>query len=226
MVHINQALKFAFQQTFPDTIVNTDAKSSDLGIQDLLAGKIDIAAISRPLTTSEKQQGLVAIPITQDAIAIVVGANNFFRRGLTKEQLVSIFEGKITRWSELKGENTIIKVVNRPSTSGTHQMFQELVLRSGNFGNTANFITLDRDATTPILRALGKDGISYATYPQVAEQTTVRIVPIDGTTPEATSYPYQRTLSYIYKHPANLTVQDFLGYVTGSPVLLGIIKSY
>lgn len=56
---------------------------------------------------------------------------------------------------------------------------------------------MERDATTPILRALGTDGISYATYAQVANQQTIRTVPVNGLTPEANNYPYQRILALV-----------------------------
>ncbi|ACK65742.1 phosphate-binding protein PstS-like protein [Rippkaea orientalis PCC 8801] len=214
MVAINQALKSGFEGQFSGTQVITDAQGSDIGILRLLTNNIDIAAISRPLTASEQAQGLVAIPMTQDAIAIVVAINNPFRKGLTETQIRQIFQGKITDWAKLGGLPTKIRVINRPAVSGTHQTFRELVLKGENFGNTPNITTMDRDATTPILQALRKDGISYATASQVINQQTVRIVPINGLTPEATSYPYQRSLYYVYKQPPNEAVKAFLGYAT------------
>jgi hypothetical protein len=63
MVQINQALQVALQETFSGTTVEINATNTHLSIQDLLAGRIDIAAIARPLTPSEQQQGLVAIPL-------------------------------------------------------------------------------------------------------------------------------------------------------------------
>ena len=214
MVQINQALKNTFERQFTGTQINTDARGSDNGIKQLLAGTIDIAAISRPLTQKEMQQGLIAISITRDAIAIVVGKDNPFRRGLTANQVRDIFQGRINNWSQLGGNNQIIRVINRPLVSGTHKIFQELVLNGGQFGNLANFITMQRDATTPILRMLGTDGISYATYSQIANQQTVRTVAVDGLIPEAASYPYQRNLYYSYKNPPTPSVKAFLGFVT------------
>lgn len=214
MVQINQALKRSFEQQFLGTTVNTNAGGTEKGIKDLLAGNVDIAAISRPLTSQEESQGMAAIPVTQDAIAIVIGEKNPFRKGLTQEQVRRIFQGQITDWSKVGGTAGPIRVINRPLGSGTHQIFQEFVLQGQNFGTTPNFTTLPQDATTPLLRALGTSGIGYATYSQVANQQTVRAVPIDGVTPEASSYPYQRTLYYAYKQPPSPQVQAFLGYVT------------
>lgn len=213
MVQINQALKKRFEQQFPGAKVITDAQGTNQGIKLLQTGNIDLAAMSRFLTTEEQNQGLATVPIAQDEIAIVVGINNPFRRSLTQNQVIEIFQGKITNWSALGGENRPIRVINRPEISGTRQIFQEIVLQGSNFGRSSNFIIMEREATTPILRALATDGISYATYNQVANQRTIRTVPIDGLTPEAINYPYHRTFSYAYLYPPSSQVTAFLGYV-------------
>ncbi|AFZ35016.1 phosphate ABC transporter substrate-binding protein, PhoT family [Stanieria cyanosphaera PCC 7437] len=213
MVQINQALKNRFEQQFAGIKVITNAQGTNQGIKLLQSRQIDLAAMSRFLTVEEQNQGLATVPIAQDEIAIVVGNNNSFRRSLTKNQVREIFQGKITNWSALGGANHPIKVINRPEISGTRQIFQEVVLEGENFGRSHNFITMERDATTPILRALASDGISYATYRQVVNQRTIRTVAIDGLTPEAINYPYQRTFSYAYLYPPSSQVRAFLEYV-------------
>jgi len=214
MVTINQNLKNGFEKKFPGTKVDAFGNGTEPGIQDLLAGKVDIAAASRPLTAQEQGQGLKAVTVTQDAIALMVGNTNPFNKGLTSSQVADIFQGKITNWSAVGGPAATIRVINRPAISGTHQAFQELVLKKGNFGTTPNITTLQRDATTPLIQALGTDGIGYATFAQVANQQKVRVLAIDGLTPDGSSYPYQRSLYYVYKDPANVGVQAFLGYAT------------
>ncbi|VEP14168.1 Phosphate ABC transporter substrate-binding protein, PhoT family [Hyella patelloides LEGE 07179] len=216
MVQINQAIKKGFERQFAGTAIATNGQGTGVGLKLLQEGKIDIAAISRPLTDAEKAQGLNAVPIARDAIAIVVGVNNPFRRGLSKNQVADIFQGKVTDWSNIGGKSNTIRVINRPSISGTRQVFQDEVLNGASFGTSANFTTLDRDATTPILRALSTDGISYATYAQVANQQTVRTVAVNGLTPEADNYPYYRVLYYTYQEPVTPEVEAFLGYVLSS----------
>jgi phosphate transport system substrate-binding protein len=214
MVQLNKTLQEGFQKQFPGTTVVTKAGGSAKGIQDLLVGQVDIAAVSRELTAQEQDRGLIAIPIALDAIAIVVGNDNPFRRGLTTDQVAGIFQGQITDWSAVGGSSGPIRVVNRPEGSGTQKAFLELVLKGGNFGTGANFTTLARDATTPMLQALKSNGIGYATYAQVANQRTVRTVAIDGITPESQVYPFKRQLFYVYKNPPSEAVQAFLGFVT------------
>jgi phosphate transport system substrate-binding protein len=214
MVVINKNLQTAFEKQFPGTKVITMGSGSNVGIQDLLAGKVDIAASSRPLTAQEQSQGLVPVPVTTDAIALIVGKTNPFNQGLTSSQVADIFEGKINNWSAVGGKPATISVVNRPSISGTHQVFKELVLKGAEFGTTPNIITIPRDATTSLIQALGNNGIGYATFAQVRTQQTARVLAIDGLTPDASAYPYQRQLFYVYKNPPSPAVQAFLGYAT------------
>jgi phosphate transport system substrate-binding protein len=210
MVKINQELANSFQQQFPGTNATAQAEGTEKGLTAVLGGTADVAAISRPLTPQEQQIGLASVPVAQDAIAIVVGNRNPLSSGLTSQQVYDIFTGKIT---SIPGKIENIQVINRPNISGTHQAFKELVLKGANFGNGPNFETLAQDATTPLLQKLDNNGIGYATASQVLNQQTVRLVPVDGLTPQAPNYPYQRTLSYAYKQPASPQVQAFLGFL-------------
>jgi phosphate transport system substrate-binding protein len=212
MVLINEALKAGFQQQYSGTTVNTNATGSDNGIQALLTGSADLAASSRALTAQEQSQGLVAIPVATDAIALVVGQNNPFQRGISAAQVAQIFTGQVDNWATFGGPTAPIRVINRPPVSGTAQAFQPMALGGQPFGTTPNITTLDRDATTPMLQQLGNDGIGYATFEQVVDQQTVRVVPIDGLTPEAPTYPFKRSLYYVYRDANNPAVQAFLGY--------------
>jgi phosphate transport system substrate-binding protein len=214
MVTINQNLKREFEGQFSGTSVAANANGSDKGIQGLIAGTVDVAAVSRPLTSAEQNQGLQAVSVGSDAIALVVGNANPLPSGLTNAQVADIFQGKITDWSALGAPASPIRVLNRPPVSGTNKSFQELVLKGGNFGTTPNITTLPRDETTGLVRELKTDGIGYATFAQVGKQSTARVVAVDGVTPGAPNYPFQRQLFYVYKNPASPAVQAFLGYAT------------
>lgn len=216
MVQINTALKQGFEQKFSGTTVNTQAAGTDNGIQAVIGGSADIAAASRPLSSTEQQQGLMFVPISMDKIALVVSNANPFQRGLTQQQVVQIFTGQVTDWSAVGGPQNLIQVINRPAVSGTRQAFKELVLSGQEFGTTPNIETMERDATTPMLQRLGENGIGYATFSQLADQRTVRVVSVDGLTPEAANYPYKRQLYYVYKQPPSPAVEAFLGYATSS----------
>ncbi len=216
MAQITQSLKIGFEQKFPGVQAINGASSSGQGLTDLAAGKIDLTGISRELTADEKAQGFTAVPIVQDKIAIVIGNNNELRTGLTTDQVTKIFTGEMTNWSQVGGKSLPIRPILRPTNSGTHQAFQEIGLQGKKFGTGGKFKILERDATTPLLQALGEDGIGYATFAQVANQSTVRSIAIDGILPSAANYPYKRPLAYVYKGQPSDAVKAFLGFATSS----------
>ncbi len=216
MAQITQSLKIGFEKKFPGVQAINGASSSGQGLKDLAAGSIDIAGISRALTADEKAQGLGSVAISQDKIAIVIGNNNDLRTGLTSDQITKIFTGEITNWSQVGGKSLPIRPILRPIDSGTHKSFQEVGLQGKQFGTGGSFKILERDATTPLLQALGNDGIGYATFAQVVNQSTVRSIAIDGILPAASNYPYKRTLAYVYKGQPNDAVKAFLGFATSS----------
>ncbi len=212
MVTINKNLKTGFETKFPGAKILTKSSGSEPGLKALQAGNIDLAAVSRPLTPQEEAQGLKSVAVSKDALALVVGIDNSVPSTLTSAQIVGIFNGSIDNWEKLGGKAGKIRIVNRPAASGTRQVFQDLVLKGAAFGTSANFITLPRDATTPLLQALGADGIGYATYAQVAAQTTIRVLSVGGIAPSQSEYPYLRSLLYVYKNPPSPTVKAVLGY--------------
>lgn len=104
MTLINEALKQRFEQKFAGTTVKLSNAGTTSALESLVNGDIDLAAIGRPLTTAEKAEGLVAVPISREKIAIIVGSDNPYTGSLTFEQFAKIFRGEITSWSEVGGE--------------------------------------------------------------------------------------------------------------------------
>jgi ABC-type phosphate transport system substrate-binding protein len=200
---ISQALKQGFEKTFPATQVNINTNEVDT--RYVISGKLDLVALERPLEPWEKEQGLVAIPVSQDSLVIVVSNKNKFKRSLTPEQIQGIFTGKITNWSDLGGVDLPIGIINKPQNSDIYKTFQTLVLN--------NEMPLKNNTSK---ENLGKYGISYASYSEVLGDASIRILPVAGMTPEAANYPYQKQFYYAYKNPPNAAAQAFLGYATAS----------
>ncbi len=190
---------------------------TNAGIQNLINDRVWIAASSRPLKSEELQRGLQGIPIARDALAIAVGVNNPYQGSLTMQQLKDIFQGRITNWADVGGPNQAIKVYNRSRDSGTHTFFQDAVLLGQAFApDGPNFITARQDETTPLLRALGRDGITYSTITQIANQKTIRLVPVEGVLPTDQDavrqgrYPISRVVYLVVKTRTAPVVQQFI----------------
>jgi len=224
MVTLIKELRTAYSQVnpnIPTTFGLPDGKpnGSSQGLQNLISGSIAIAATSRPLKAAEAQAGVQLVPIAKDAIAVVVGINNPFKGNLTKEQVRDIYQGKITNWSQVGGTNQPIKVINRATSSGTIEAFQDIVLLGQNFPpDSPNFITWKQDETTAILRDLGDNGISYATVSQVEKQEIVRIVAIDDINAtdiaaiKSGKYPISRSLFLGAKKTTTPVVKQFIEF--------------
>ena len=71
------------------------------GMTSTIDGAYDIGMASRELKDSELEAGLTPTVIAQDGIAVIVNKENTLT-GLTSEQVLSIYTGETTDWSELQ----------------------------------------------------------------------------------------------------------------------------
>lgn len=217
MVVLIKNLQNAYSQVNPNIPTTFVANGTSKGIQNLISNSVQIAASSRPLQPSEAQANIQLVPIAKDAIAIIVSANNPFKGGLSLDQVSKIYQGKITNWAEVGGANVPIKVINRAAVSGTRDLFQNVVLLGQTFApDSANFITWKQDETTAIMQQLGSNGISYATVSQVENQSTIRVVPVDGVSPtdkatiKSGKYPISRNIFLAINKQTSPAVKQFI----------------
>jgi ABC-type phosphate transport system substrate-binding protein len=214
MALINQTLKQQFEQKFAGTQVQIAQNGGDASLKAVLEGRVDVAAIGRPLTSAEKAQGLVEIPVARNKLAIIVGEQNPFEGSLTLDQFAQIMRGEITDWSQVGGAPGPIRVIDRPN-SDTRLVFGRYPFFPQGLQVMAGAITLEQDTPEAVLQALGANGISFATAPQVLNQAGVKTIPMYSVKPEDPRYPFSQTFYYVYKGPQpSPAVQAFLGFAT------------
>lgn len=126
MEKLANALSESFMAEYPGVTVNAEFTGSGAGIESLSAGSVDIGNSSRNLKDEEKSQGAVENIVAIDGIGVIVDPDNGLD-GLTKEQLVDIYTGNISNWSELGGTDEPIVVVGRESGSGTRDGFESIL---------------------------------------------------------------------------------------------------
>lgn len=216
---INQALKKRYEQKFSGTKVSLGTGGTDRALAALQKGEIDLAAVGRPLTKQEQQQGLVSVPLSREKIAIIVGSNNPFKGNLSSDQFVKIFRGEIKDWSQVGGPKGAIRFIDHPNSSDTRRSFSNYdIFKKGAFKTGNNATQLSQEGTTAIVRALGKDGISYAIADQAIGLKNVRVVPFNKTLPTDPRYPYSQPRGYVYKKvKPKPAVIGFLGFATSKP---------
>ncbi|MBN1368459.1 MAG: substrate-binding domain-containing protein, partial [Dehalococcoidales bacterium] len=123
---VAEKLAGIFMNIHPKVNVVIQGGGSSVGVKSAAEGTVDIGAASRELKSSEVST-VVEHVLARDGIAIVTNSSQTVSN-LTKEQVVQIFAGEITNWSEVGGSNSTITVVAREEGSGTRGAFEEMVM--------------------------------------------------------------------------------------------------
>jgi len=124
---IGIALGDEFMALNPDVSFTYDATGSSAGVKAAGEKTVMIGTASRGIKDSEKADyGLDEYVLAFDGIAVVVNPANEVAE-LTMDQVLAIYKGEITNWSEVGGADEKIIVVSREDGSGTRGAFEEIV---------------------------------------------------------------------------------------------------
>jgi phosphate transport system substrate-binding protein len=210
MTALSQSLKSGFEKKFSGTEVKVDQGDTEAALKAVLDGSADLAAIGRPLTQAEKDQGLVQTVLRREKIAIVVGNDNPLKEGLDIKKFAQMQSGELSDWSQFGGEGTV-RLLNLPATNDTRQSMQSYAVFNG--AEFSGGTQMTEGTAAALAKDLGKDGIGYVLASQASGLDGVRVLEMHKTLPTDQRYPYSQPFSYVYKGPeANPAVQAFLGY--------------
>lgn len=126
MEKLSNALSEAFMEKYPGVTVTAEFTGSSAGVEAVNSKTADIGNSSRNLKEEEKEAGAVENIVAIDGIAVCVDPSNTVT-GLTKDQLIQIYNGTVTNWSEVGGADAPVVVVGREAGSGTRGAFEELL---------------------------------------------------------------------------------------------------
>ncbi len=180
LVNLALAWAEAYMEEYPNVRISVTGGGSGTGIAAMINGTVDIANASRAMKPEEiaaaEANGITPIEFTvaRDAIAVVVHPDNPVSR-LTLQQISDIYTGKITRWSEVGGEDRPIVLLSRESNSGTYIYFLEHVIRLGDresdllYSPDTLLMPSSEGISTEVRQnpnAIGYDGLGYVTPDQ------------------------------------------------------------
>jgi phosphate transport system substrate-binding protein len=102
--------------------------TSDAGVTDVEAGRVDIADVSRNPEESDPK-GLVFTKIARDGVCMITNEKNPISN-LNDETVKAIFTGNVREWSEVPGSKITgpIDLIDRIASSGTQSAFQDIFL--------------------------------------------------------------------------------------------------
>jgi phosphate transport system substrate-binding protein len=209
-----EKLAAAFKEKNPDVTVTIQGGGTGVGIKSTADGTVDIGAASRELNPDEPK--LIKHLLAKDGIAIVVNPSNPVT-GLTKDQIIKVFAGEITSWSEVGGSSGTITVVAREEGSGTRGAFQDMVMGKTLITDKAilqpsNGALRISVSTTPL--SIGFLSLGYV-------DNTVKALAIDGVActqenSKSGKYPIVRPLYFLTKEQPTGLVKAFIDFCTSS----------
>jgi phosphate transport system substrate-binding protein len=105
--------------------------TSDAGINEVAAGKVDIGDVSRDPIEADPH-GLEFTKIARDGVCVITNPKNPLAN-LSQEEVKAIFTGSVRDWSEVPGAKISgsIDLVDRVASSGTQDAFQNIFLGEG-----------------------------------------------------------------------------------------------
>lgn len=173
-----------FMDANPEINISLRGGGSGVGIAALINGQADIANASRSMKTKElklaRENGINVVEniVARDGLAIVVNPSNDIEE-ITMETMKKIYEGSIKNWSELGGESMPIVVISRDYSSGTFEVFKELVLKGAKVSDNALLLASNKAVQTTVANtpgAIGYIGIGYL-------NETVKTLKLNGVLP-------------------------------------------
>ena len=200
---IAQATLEAYMKANPGTKISLSGGGSGEGIKALIDSSTDIATSSREIKESEielaKSKGInpTATVVAIDAIVPIVNPKNRVK-DLTIDQLSQIYQGKITNWKEVGGDDLQIVVISRDSSSGTFESWAELVLNKAKVTPRAQLQASNGAIVQAVSKnkyALGYIGLGY--LDKTVKGLTVNGVKASEKTALSKEYPVSRFL-YMY----------------------------
>jgi phosphate transport system substrate-binding protein len=197
---IGTAFAEYFMKTYPDIQITVKATGSGDGAAALIDGRCDIAMMSRFMKPDaefkkavEKGVYPVAHTIALDAVCVVVHPSNPVKE-LTTEQVRDIYTGKIKNWKDIGGPDLDIVAITRDTSSGTYEVFHELVMKKQDMAGGIETVNSNPQAQARVKTTKG--AIGYVGLGFVDEVKTLKIdnvLPTKQTIVNGT-YPIARPL--------------------------------
>ncbi len=182
------------------------------GVKGIIQGVLDVAAMARPPKKEEAAQNVAYIEIGQAGIAIITHPQAKVAN-LTTAQLLAVFSGEITSWSEVGGSNYPIILYVRDEDDSNTKMLRQSFIDDMPFPETvARVLTSENDMLAAVAGTPGSIGI--ATWPTaMAREAKVQAISIDGIAPNDSAYPMIGPLGIGYLQKQQTQVQPLLDWL-------------
>ncbi|MEN8215842.1 MAG: phosphate ABC transporter substrate-binding protein [Pseudomonadota bacterium] len=211
-----------YEQLHPDIRIDVQAGGSSRGIADTRSGLADFGMVSRSLKPDE--QDLLAFTIARDGICIIVNSANPVEE-LSDEQIVAIYEGRLTNWQQVGGRDAKIIKVNKAEGRSTLELF----LKYFNLDNKrikADVIIGDNQQGIKTVagnpNAIGYVSIGSASF-EAGRGVPIKLLPMKGYAASIenvvnNSFPIVRSLNVVSREQPVGVLKDFIEFAMSEKV--------
>lgn len=192
--------------------IQIHASGSTKGIEALLEGKCSIAMSSSPISDEMLSQAtskgikIKGFSFAKDLVVPIVHPSNPVKT-LNIDQLHRIYTGNIKTWNEVGGQREFIDVVTRTGSSGTGEVWKQLVLKSKPIKTDCTL----QSSNSSVLAYIAEhpNAMGYVSFAILNHE--IKPVSINGVTPtleneKQRKYPISRSL-YLYVDEKNLSYE-------------------
>ncbi len=197
------------------------------GLKALMAGAIDLAVITRPLTDEEHATGLSAFEYGRTPF--VLATSGHAKLDITLEQATATVSGKVSQWPD----GSPIRIVLRPRRDGDTALLASFspamkeALEGAHARPGMMIATSDQDSASEIERRSGSFGTSSLAL-ILSEHRNMHPLSINGVAPTvkelaAGRYPYALILYLVKRSDASPAARRFAQFVRsakGSAILV------
>lgn len=216
---IAQAVADAYMAYYDDVDIAVSGGGSSVGVTAAADGTADIGMASRDLKDSEKTNypDLQEHVIARDGIALIVHKDNPVTN-LTRDQIKAIYNGSITNWKDVGGNDQAIVVMIRDAASGTGEFFWEFVLNKEEYADGAlekNSNGAMHDSVMNTEAAIGYVGLGFLSddiKPLLVNEDENLVTPTVANVLNG-EYPIARSLHFLTMGDPTGLVKEFIDFI-------------
>ncbi len=191
--------------------ITVQGGGSAVGIQSTNAGAAQIG-MADLVRLPDEAKDLTPTVVAKDGIAIVVNPKNKVEN-LTTGQIRDIFNGKISNWNEVGGEDAAITIVSREAGSGTRSSFEQII---GSIKLKSDALIQDSNGTIRETVANDINAVGYLSHGLLNEK--IKALKVDGTeckseTIISGNYKLVRPIFLLVKGKLQGEVKNFIDYI-------------
>lgn len=202
-----------YKKNRSETEITVQGGGSNMAIKCVSADVADIGMCSKQL---DNEYNFTEYELGREGIVVAVHPSNNVS-DLSADELKGIFDGNITNWNQVGGENKSINVYVREEGSGTLDAFKTTIMNQTPILNDA--IVFNSQGS--IKQAIGQDTSSIGIVSLSYLDDDINALSVDGVYPTEKSivngtYLLQRPFLLLIKNNPSKETLDFINWINSS----------